>query len=44
MKALLSSSDISIKEIAEQLHFEDTSYMCRYFKRHTGIPLSEYRK
>lgn len=43
MKALLSSFDISIKEIAEQLHFEDTSYMCRYFKRHTGISLSEYR-
>lgn len=44
MKAMLSSSDISIKEIAEQLYFEDTSYMCRYFKRHTGMSFSEYRK
>ncbi|WP_455671942.1 helix-turn-helix domain-containing protein [Phocaeicola sp.] len=44
MKAMLASSDISIKEMAEQLHFEDTSYMCRYFKRHIGIPLTEYRK
>lgn len=44
IKALLSSSDISIKEIAEQLYFEDTSYMCRYFRRHTGLSLSAYRK
>lgn len=44
IKSLLSSTDLSIKEIAEQLHFEDTSYMCRYFKRQIGMSLSEYRK
>lgn len=43
MKSLLQSSGMSIKEIADELHFEDTSYMCRYFKRHTGVALSEYR-
>lgn len=44
IKFLLSSTDLSIKEISEQLHFEDTSYMCRYFRRQTGMSLSEYRK
>lgn len=43
MKSLLLNTDISIKAIAEALHFEDTSYMNRYFKRHTGVALSEYR-
>jgi len=44
IKALLNSTDISIKEIAEKLNFEDPSYMNRYFKRQTGMSLSEYRK
>ncbi len=44
MKALLNFSELSIKMIADQLHFEDPSYMCRYFKRQTGITLSAYRK
>lgn len=44
IKALLSSSDVSIKEIAERLNFDDPSYMCRYFKRQTGVSLSAYRK
>lgn len=44
IKALLTSTDISIKEIADQLNFEDTSYLGRYFKRHTGMTLSKYRR
>lgn len=44
MKALLISSHISIKEIAVRLNFDDPSYMCRFFKRHTGISLMEYKK
>ena len=44
MKVLLSDPNISIKEIAEKMNFDDTSYMCRYFKRHMNISLSEYRK
>ena len=44
MKALLISSDISVKEMAIQLNFNDPSYMCRFFKRHTGISLMEFKK
>lgn len=43
IKSLLTSTDISIKEIAERLYFNDPSYLCRYFKRRTGVVLSEYR-
>lgn len=44
LKAMLTSTDLSIKEIAERLNFDDTSYMARYFKRHTGSTLTAYRK
>lgn len=44
MKMLLETTDKSIKEIAENLNFEDASYMCRFFKRHTGISFTKYRK
>lgn len=44
MKMLLETTDMSVKEIAGCLNFEDGSYMCRFFKRHTGISLTEYRK
>ena len=44
MKMLLETTDMSVKEIAEYLNFEDGSYMCRFFKRHTGISLTEYRR
>jgi len=43
IKALLRTTEMSIKEIAEQLYFEDTSYMARYFKKQTGMTLTEYR-
>ena len=32
-----------LKVIADELHFEDTSYMSRFFKRHTQQTPSEYR-
>ena len=44
IKNLLTSTKLSIKEIAEQLNFEDPSYLCRYFKRLTGVSLTGYRK
>lgn len=44
IKMLLETSDITIKELAEKLHFEDPSYLCRYFKRQTGVALTDYRK
>jgi len=44
IKALLEIGKLSIKEIADEVNFEDTSYLCRYFKRHTGITLTEFKK
>jgi len=43
IKSLLSNTDMSIKEIASTLHFEDTPYMCRYFRQRTGLSPMEYR-
>lgn len=44
IKSLLINSDMPIKSIASTLHFEDVSYLCRYFRRLTGIPPLEYRE
>ena len=33
IKSYLAHTDLPIKRIAEELHFEDASYMCRYFRR-----------
>ncbi|WP_321330760.1 helix-turn-helix domain-containing protein [uncultured Bacteroides sp.] len=43
-KALLKSSEKSIQEIAEGLHFANQSFFGKYFKHHTGLPPKEYRK
>lgn len=34
---------ISVKEIAWEYHFNDVSFFCRYFKRHTGLTPMEIR-
>lgn len=43
IKALLSYSNLAIGQIADGLNFADASYLCRYFKRQTGVSLSRYR-
>lgn len=42
-KTLLKSSSLSIKEISNELYFEETSVFCRYFKRAVGISPKTYR-
>ncbi len=37
LKLQLTASRHSIKEIAWEYHFNDVSFFCRYFKRHTGF-------
>lgn len=44
MKYMLRNTTMTVEQIANHLHFSDTSYMCRYFRRQTGLSLSEYRK
>lgn len=40
----LECSEMSIKEIADRLHFPDQSTFGRYFKHHEGCSPSEYRE
>ncbi len=44
IKRLLSDPDLSIKEIAEQLHFADQSLFGRYFKNLEGVSPLKYRE
>ena len=43
-KQLLEGSDLSIKEIADQLNFPTQSFFGKYFKQYVGILPKEYRK
>lgn len=43
IKTLLDTTDMPIKSIAEHLHYDDPSYMCRVFRRHTGQTPLQYR-
>lgn len=42
-KVLLENPDLSIAQIAEELHFSDQSFFGKFFKRHTGISPKSYR-
>ncbi|WP_205941075.1 helix-turn-helix domain-containing protein [Albibacterium indicum] len=43
-KFLLSRSQLSIGEIADNLNFSDQSFFGKYFKRHTGMSPKAYRE
>ncbi|AJH15229.1 helix-turn-helix domain-containing protein [Myroides profundi] len=43
-KSLLKTTELSIKEISHELHFNDASLFCRHFKRNTGISPQQFRK
>ena len=43
-KALLKSSEMSIQEISDELHFANQSFFGKYFKHHTGMSPKEYRR
>lgn len=43
IKALLQSTNLSIQEISNRLHFPDQSFFGRYFKKHTGMSPLQYR-
>ena len=42
-KQLLEDSDLSIKEIADQLNFPTQSFFGKYFKQYVGVSPKEYR-
>ena len=41
---LLRHSDLSVKEIADQLNFPNQSFFYKYFKSHTGFTPNSYRQ
>lgn len=44
IKALLTTTDLTVKEIADRYCFESASYIGRYFKKHTGMTPLDYRE
>lgn len=44
IKILLTFSEMPLGEIADRLNFPDQSYLGRYFRRQTGMSLSDYRR
>jgi len=44
IKVMLKSSDKTIGQISDELNFSDTSVLCRFFKKHTGMTPKEYRE
>lgn len=42
-KMLLDTTDLTVKEIAERLHYDDPSYLCRIFRKQNGMSPLQYR-
>lgn len=43
IKNYLTYTDLSVKNIAAKLNFDDPSYMCRFFRKMTGVSPMEYK-
>lgn len=43
VKMLLDTTDLTVKEISENLHYDDPSYLCKIFRKHTGLSPIQYR-
>lgn len=44
IKILLTTTTLTVSEIADKRHFESASYLGRYFRRHIGMTPLDYRK
>lgn len=44
IKALLTTTNLTVTEIADRYCFESASYLGRYFRRHIGMTPLEYRR
>ena len=44
IKQLLRTTDLSVKQIAEQLNYSGSGNLCRFFKTNTGITISEFKQ
>jgi AraC-like DNA-binding protein len=43
-KALLKSGNFTIQQVSDELNFPSQSFFGKYFKRHTGVMPSKYKK
>ena len=43
-KTLLKSTNLTILQISEELHFANQSFFGKYFKQHTGLSPMRYRR
>ena len=43
IKRYLNNTDLSIKDLTCKFHFEDPSYLCRFFRKQTGMSPQDYR-
>lgn len=43
-RILLTRSDLTIQQIADELHFSDSSAFCKFFRRRSGVSPLKYRK
>lgn len=44
IKRLLTNPSLTMEQIADQLNFPDPSYLTRYFKKQTGMTLTQFRQ
>ena len=44
VRQVLTSTDLSIKEIAMEYNFPSQSFFGKYFKQYVGVSPKEYRK
>ena len=44
IRVLLKNTPMTIKEIAQQMHFANQSFLGKYFKEHVGMSPKKYRK
>ena len=43
-KALLNSTDLSVRQISDTLHFPNESFFCRWFKESSGLTPTAFRR
>ena len=42
-KAMLNSTDLSVRQISDTLHFPNESFFCRWFKEASGLTPTAFR-
>lgn len=43
-KALLNSTDLSVRQVSDSLHFPNESFFCRWFKESSGLTPTAFRR